>query len=105
MSLANLGEPVTFVRSPMLTKLICGVSVNASCPDSRSQGSTVGTWRGANSLTAAAMALMCAGVVPQQPPTILSQPFAAQSRSCGASVSGVSGNPVGDIGSGSPALG
>ncbi len=28
-------------------------------------------------------ALMCAGVVPQQPPTMLSQPAAAQSASCG----------------------
>src|SRR5262245_66572384 len=105
MNLSNFVEPLTFVLSPTLTKLVCGVSVNASCPERRNQGSTVGTWRGGNSLTASAMALMCAGVVPQQPPTILSQPFAAQSRSCGASVSGVSGNPVGDIGSGSPALG
>ena len=29
-------------------------------------------------LTASATALMCAGVVPQQPPTMFSQPFSAQ---------------------------
>ena len=55
--------------------------------------------------TASAIALMCAGVVPQQPPTIFSQPFSAHSRNCGASDSGVSGKPVGNSGSGRPALG
>src|SRR2546425_9990637 len=51
------------------------------------------------------MALMCAGVVPQQPPMMFSQPFCAQSFNCGASVSGVSGKPVGKSGLGRPALG
>src|SRR4051812_42358871 len=68
-------------------------------------GSAVGTLRGAIPRTASAMALICGGVVPQQPPTMLSQPFSAQSRNCGASDSGVSGKPVGNNGFGSPAFG
>ena len=40
--------------------------------------------RGGRSRTASAMAWMCSGVVPQQPPTMFSQPFSAQSRICGA---------------------
>ena len=48
---------------------------------------------------------MCAGVVPQQPPTMFSQPLRAHSSSCGARVSGVSGKPVGSIGLGNPAFG
>ena len=55
--------------------------------------------------TAAAIIAICSGVVPQHPPTILSQPFSAHSRNCGARVCGVSGKPVGSSGSGSPALG
>ena len=64
-----------------------------------------GTTRGFSPRTAAVMAWMCGGVVPQQPPTMFSQPFCAHSCNCGASVSGVSGNPVGSSGFGSPALG
>ena len=52
-----------------------------------------GNFAGAMPRTASAIALMCGGVVPQQPPTILRKPASAHSRSCGASVSGVSGNP------------
>jgi hypothetical protein len=48
---------------------------------------------------------MNSGSVPQQPPTMLSQPFRAHSPSCGARVSAVSGKPVGDSGSGRPAFG
>jgi hypothetical protein len=48
------------------------------------------------SRTASAMARMWAGVVPQQPPTMLSQPPAAHSASCGARLAGVSGKPVSD---------
>jgi hypothetical protein len=65
--------------------------VSASSPLNADKVRTVGTFRGGKPRTASAMALMCAGVVPQQPPTMLSQPFCAHSRSCGASVSGVSG--------------
>src|SRR5581483_2586959 len=60
---------------------------------------------GAHPCTASAIALICGGVVPQQPPTMFNQPFSAHSRNCGASVSGVSGKPVSDSGSGKPAFG
>ena len=48
---------------------------------------------------------MCSGVVPQQPPTRLSQPFSAHFLSFGAKLCGVSGKPVSDNGSGRPAFG
>src|SRR5260370_8265216 len=48
---------------------------------------------------------MCSGVVPQQPPTRLSQPFFAHFLSFGAKFCGVSGKPVSDNGSGRPAFG
>src|SRR5947208_94467 len=134
MSWANFGEPATLVRSPMLRKLteafpgsaavpaaswsvwenagetpaLPGVlprNVSASNPLNRIAGSTAGTVRGGKPLTASAIALIWGGVVPQQPPTMLSQPFCAHSRSCGASVSGVSGKPVGNKGFGRPAFG
>jgi hypothetical protein len=61
--------------------------------------------RGAAPRTASAMARMCSGVVPQQPPTMLSQPFFAHSPMIGAMSLGVAGKPVGSRGSGSPAFG
>jgi hypothetical protein len=48
---------------------------------------------------------MCAGVVPQQPPTMFNQPLRTHRKTFGAKVSGVSGNPVSESGSGSPAFG
>ncbi len=46
--------------------------------------------RGATSSIASAIARMCLGVVPQQPPTMLSQPFSANSHSNRRMCSGVS---------------
>ena len=74
-----------------------------SSPLKRLKGSTLGGTRGGRPRTAAAIASMCAGVVPQQPPTTLTQPRSANSRTRPAVISGVSGkqpNP-----SGRPALG
>src|SRR5260370_38873516 len=65
----------------------------------------VSTRRGLQSRTASVIARMCSGVVPQQPPTRLSQPFSAHFRSLGASVWGRSGKPVADTGSGKPTFG
>src|SRR5476651_2488242 len=79
--------------------------VSASNPLNLIHGSTVGTLRGRKFFTASAIALMCGGVVPQQPPTMFSQPFCAHSRNCGARDSGVSGKPVGSSGFGNPAFG
>ena len=72
------------VRSPTLTKGIAGVSSNGSRPDSRRRGSIAGTTRGLCGATAAAIAAIWSGVVPQQPPTMLTRPalgeFADQPR-------------------------
>ena len=55
--------------------------------------------------TAAPIAPMCSGVVPQQPPTMFTSPCSANSRSRREVTSGVSSKPVSDIGLGSPAFG
>src|SRR2546426_4204111 len=102
-SLANMGEPVTLVRSPMLTKLVSGRIVNGSRPLNRVYGSGQAGTLGLQSRTASAIAAIWAGVVPQHPPTRLSQPFAANSRRSSAMISGVSSNPPNALGN--PALG
>ena len=48
------------------------------------------TLRGGNDCTAAAIARMCAGVVPQQPPTTLTKPLRAKSSISRAVSAGVS---------------
>ena len=90
MSRANAFEPVTLVRSPTLTKSESSPMFTASRPESRSRFSIVGTLRGAMSRTCAAIAAMCSGVVPQQPPTMLRNPACANSSSRQDVCSGVS---------------
>ncbi len=53
--------------------------LSGSRPESRVRFSSTGTWRGAMPRTASAIALMCAGVVPQQPPTTFTKPLCANS--------------------------
>ena len=89
-SLRNFAEPVTFVRSPILTNGMSPVSVNGSSPDRRIRGGISGIGRGALPATAAAIARICAGVVPQQPPTTLTRPASANSASMAAVASGLS---------------
>ncbi len=48
---------------------------------------------------------MCSGVVPQHPPARLTKPARANSASSAEVISGVSSNPVSDIGFGRPAFG
>ena len=86
----NFAEPVTLVRSPTLTNGISAVSVKASSPESRSRGAICGTVRGVLPAAARAMARMWSGVVPQQPPTILTRPDAANSPISAAIASGPS---------------
>ena len=105
MSWANLGDPVTLVRSPTLMNGISGRAVNGSSPLSRKVRVRSGIRRGLRSLVAATMAAMWSGVVPQQPPMMFNHPCSAQSRNCGANDAAVSGNPVSESGSGRPALG
>ena len=79
--------------------------VKASRPLRRSPVPDGDGIRGGQSRTAAAIARIWAGVVPQHPPTMFSQPADAHSASCGARLAGVSGNPVSERGSGKPAFG
>src|ERR1017187_9546707 len=106
-----------FVRSPTTTNPISGVMLSGSNPlnwrdalcrvlsDDTEVVPPRSIFRGGQSRTAAAIARICSGVVPQQPPTKLSQPFAAHLPSFGARLSGVSGKPVSESGSGKPAFG
>ena len=103
MNLANFGEPVTFVRSPMFTKLRSGRNVSGSRPLSRRYGSGRGIVRGWSGRTASAIARMCSGVVPQHPPTMFSQPLAAKSRNTSEVSAAVSSYPPKAFGR--PALG
>ncbi len=91
------------VRSPTLTNSDSSVMVTGSRPESRSAGSTSGTTRGALPLLARAIAAMCSGVVPQQPPSRFTSPLAANSSSTAAVWSGVSSYSPNSLGR--PALG
>ena len=62
-----------------------------------------GTVRGGRSRTAAAIAEVCSGVVPQHPPTTFTRPASANSRSKPLVTSGVSSYPPNAFGS--PAFG
>jgi len=79
ISLRKRAEPVTLVRSPTLTKLVKGVIASGSSPLKRDTSSIAGMARGCRCSTAWAMARMCSGVVPQQPPTMLTKPLWANS--------------------------
>src|SRR5207237_1187414 len=78
-------------------------SSNASRPESRIVAASFGRSRGGTPSTAAAMALIWSGVVPQQPPTILTRPARANSPSIPAIASGLSSYSPNSLGS--PALG
>ena len=56
-------------------------SSKASSPESLSAGERVGIWRGFFPATACAMWRMWSGVVPQQPPRMLTRPLFAHSSS------------------------
>jgi hypothetical protein len=77
-----------FVRSPTLTNSESSSTTSGSRPDRRSAGRTCGGVRGARPSTVAAIAAMCAGVVPQQPPTMLTKPASANSSRTAAVSSG-----------------
>ena len=82
MSRRNFAEPVTLVRSPIITNPVSAVIVNGSSPDSRvhvAGRASLARQRRGRGLTASAIAAMCAGVVPQQPPTTFTMPSAANS--------------------------
>ena len=64
------------------------MTVTGSSPDSRSAGAVSAGVRGALPSTTPAIAAMCAGVVPQQPPTRLTKPLSANSARTAAVSSG-----------------
>ena len=85
MSRANLREPVTFVRSPTLTKALPGGGMTSGArPDRRVVPAGGGIGRGGNPATALAIAATWAGVDPQQLPATLRRPCLAHSPSASA---------------------
>ncbi|CRE07986.1 Uncharacterised protein [Bordetella pertussis] len=102
---ANILLPVTLVRSPTLTNRVSSSMLSASRPDRRVLTGTSGTARGVSAATLPAMARMCSGVVPQQPPAMLTSPAWANSSSRAEVSAGVSSKPVSAMGLGRPALG
>ena len=91
MSLANFLEPATLVRSPTFVKLRLRSMAMLSRPlTQRAPLFLPGIVLGRIPLTARASALMCPGVVPQQPPTMLTVPASAISRIAAAVSSGAS---------------
>ena len=102
---ANALEPVTLVRSPTLTKSESSSMLKGSRPERRVATGMTGGTRGVSGRTASAMARMWAGVVPQQPPAMLTRLACANSFSRAEVMAGVSSKPVSAMGLGRPALG
>ena len=90
ISFKNLAEPVTLVRSPTLTNRDCASIVSGSKPAKRQATGISGKTRGLCLSTASRITRICSGVLPQQPPIILSIPSRAQSSITFAMSSGVS---------------
>ena len=91
ISFLKRGEPVTLERSPIFTKGVSPLIIlNASRPLSRWAGTAVGMARGGNGETSLTTAAICPGVVPQQPPTMLTRPALAKPATALPVCSGVS---------------
>src|SRR5439155_1427381 len=102
-SRAKARDPVTLARSPTLTKSERSSMLSGSRPASRSAGGRAAGSRAGTPTSACAMAAMCSGVVPQQPPAMLIQPARAHSPIWRAIDSGVSSYSPKALGS--PAFG
>ena len=74
----------------MFTNNVSGRMLRGSRPDNRQIGATAGIARGGSPPTASAIARMCAGVVPQQPPMMFTSPERANSPTSADIVSAVS---------------
>ncbi len=94
---------MTLVRSPTFTKRESPPTLSGSRPERRSFGSISGTMRGLNAETCSTISRIWSGVVPQQPPVMLSQPLSAHSRMKPAVSHGCSSYSA--IALGNPALG
>ena len=86
----NRGEPVTLVRSPTVTKVWPSSILKGSSPLNREIGGLDLRTRGEIERVFSTVALICSGVVPQQPPIILIKPLSAKSLSASEVCSGVS---------------
>ena len=75
----NFAEPVMLARSPTFTNNESAVIFSGSRPERRQAGSISGRERGFTPSTAFTISRICSGVVPQQPPTILTKPVSAHS--------------------------
>ena len=101
---ANLGEPVMLVRSPITmnceaeTGDSLGIGRPTASGDDEPLEAAQASWRPpapsaageGMGCTASAIAAMCAGVDPQHPPTMLTQPFDANSPRTEAMSAGAS---------------
>ena len=79
-----------FVRSPTLTNSESSVTFSGSSPDRRRAGAILAGTCGALPSTALLNMAMWSGVVPQQPPMMLTRPLPANSSMIAAICSGVS---------------
>ena len=103
ISLLKRAEPVTFARSPTLTKLESARNSSASSPLRIVLVLGGSLRRGAMPLTASEIALVCSGVEPQQLPTMLVRLYSANSRRLAAMCAAVSSYSPNSFGS--PAFG
>mmetsp|Transcript_13478 Transcript_13478/g.42218 ORF Transcript_13478/g.42218 Transcript_13478/m.42218 type:complete len:258 (+) Transcript_13478:2133-2906(+) len=106
ISFLNLIEPARLQRSPRLTKpRVPRSTVHASRPEICILGMPVivGLTRGLTDATAFANAPMCSGVVPQQPPSMLTMPRSANCFTSSANSAGFWSYPP--IALGRPAFG
>ena len=79
----KMAEPVTLLRSPTFTNKVFSSMVSASKPERRQATFLGSIVLGLTPSTDSAIPLICAGVVPQQPPTIFKNPERAHSDTCG----------------------
>ena len=66
--------------APTFTNRLLSSMFSGSSPDRRHLATAAGRWRGLRPRTPAAISRMCSGVVPQQPPTMLTSPDSPNSR-------------------------
>ena len=87
----------------MFTKFVSGLTTTGSSPLNLKNGSCWGMILGLNFFTFSEIAFMCAGVVPQQPPTRFINPLSANSSNIPEVIFGVSS--YSPISLGKPAFG
>ena len=89
ISRRNLREPATLHRSPTFTKLFSAFTSSSSRPESQSVCGRGAGWWGLYPVASWAKRAMWAGVVPQQPPRMLTSPWSRYSFTSAAMMSGV----------------